>query len=124
MALNKELFSVEEKDESIPEKVLFFRAWFDDGYCYTGELDDWLLLPRDGMLAVAVYRDNNTTRTHMGADFYFYFINSLGYPVFASTDEQPTAILGRYPSANIIRGAWTDDVTIQKVAYLVQKERE
>lgn len=102
-----------DDDEQVPKKILGFKAWFDDGKMYKGTLDDWLELPNDGLLYLVIYRDNDTRKLHCAVDYYFYYINKFNQPVYGSGDMPVSDIKLRYPMANIIRGRWTDDITMQ-----------
>lgn len=97
--------------EPQPKKVAGWRVWYDDKSIHRSQATVWRNLPKDGALAVMLDFSDGTRRVMSGADYYFRQAEIFG----CSTNETEEEVARRYPGAEIIRGKWTDDATMDWV---------
>lgn len=97
--------------EPQPKKVANWQVWYDDKSIHRSQTTAWSDLPKDGVLVVMLYFSDGTRRVMSGADYYFQQADIFG----CSTNETEEEVRRRYSGAEIIRGKWTDDATMDWV---------
>jgi hypothetical protein len=104
-----------------PKRVVGWRVWTDDGNHWSSDQHDFVALPRDGVLGMIVHFADGTRRVATGADYYF--CASGNEDVIMGSDMQlPTP--DRYHDLIVLRGRWTDDITMSRVETDLNAARE
>jgi hypothetical protein len=104
-----------------PKKVVGWRVWTDDGGCWSSDQHDFVELPRDGVLGMVVHFADRTRRVATGADYYFRASGNEGV-IMGSDMQLPTP--DRYRELIVLRGRWTDDITMSRVETDLNAARE
>jgi hypothetical protein len=95
-----------------PKRVVGWRVWTDDGNCWASDRHDFSAIPRDGVLGMVVHFADGTRRVATGADYYFRAAGNSDV-IMGSDQQLPTP--DRYRDLVVLRGRWTDDITMCRV---------
>jgi hypothetical protein len=104
-----------------PKRVVGWRLWTDDGASWSSDRHAFAALPRDGVLGMAVYFADGTRRIATGVDYYFRAAGREGV-IMGSDQQLPTP--DRYDELVVLRGRWTDDITMSRVEVALDAARE
>ena len=91
-----------------PLEIVGWKVWYADGSSYESKERSWENLPRDGVVWVMVYYANGTSRTMSGTDFYFRARGHRDWIYGFGPEPDPA----RYQDLVVLKGAWTDDITL------------
>jgi hypothetical protein len=99
--------------EPTVQHAVGWKAWYIGGRVYESASSSWGDLPDDGVLAVKVFFNDNTSRNCNGNDQYGLLILSPdSWTIIHNNNEDN---LERYPNAIWKRGKWTSEEEMNAV---------